>query len=193
MFINTYKRWNFTGEHHNECNCIGQKRVDAQPLILGCLQIKAKGTTFNLIDEGTNVSFQHMHSFFHKSVGWFVAECKDKWIKMPSTAKETHHMEGYCRQLGLPGCIGSVDCVNVGWDVCLAGCRSNCEGKEGHLMLAFEAVLLHTHKFLSVITKFFGAWNNETMSQCNKFMQAWHGNDLCKNMHDNTTTKTEIT
>ena len=60
----------------------------------------------------------------------------------------------------VPGAIGSIDCVHVGWDMCPASIRSDCEGKEGYLTLAFKVVVSHTRKILACSEAFYGTWND---------------------------------
>ena len=71
-------------------------------------------------------------------------------MKLSKTDKEIDHVEGHCRSSGPPGCLGSVDCVHTGWDMCPASHQSDCIGKEGFPTLAFEVVTFHTRKILGV-------------------------------------------
>ena len=64
-------------------------------------------------------------------------------MKLPETAEEIKHVEGLYNILGLPGCIGSIDCVHIPWEKCPASLHSSCKGKEGYPMLAFEVVVSH--------------------------------------------------
>ena len=49
-------------------------------------------------------------------------------------------------RLGLPGCVGSTDCVHVRWERCPAGIRSNHKGKEGYATLSYEVTVDHQKK-----------------------------------------------
>ena len=111
-------------------------------------------------------------------MGWFASECKSQWIKLPKTDKEIDHVEGHHCSLGLLGCLGSIDCVHVGWDVCPASHQSDCVGKEGFLTLAFEVVTSHTRKILGVTEKFFGTWINKTTSKFDKVVQELRNEEL---------------
>jgi len=86
-------------------------------------------------------------------------------IHLPLTEAEITHVEGLYGRLGLPGCIGSVDCVHIPWEKCPAGLLSSCKGKEGYPTLVFEVVVSHTRKILSVSSVFFGADNDKTIAR----------------------------
>ena len=77
---------------------------------------------------------------------------------------EITHVEGLYGCLGLPGCVGSVDCVHIPWEKCPAGLLSSCKGKEGYPTLVFEVVVSHTCKILSVSSVFFSADNDKTIA-----------------------------
>lgn len=85
----------------------------------------------------------------------------------------------YC-DLGIPGCLGSVDCVHVGWDMCPAGIRSDCGGKEGYPTLAFEVVVSHTRYIIGVTPAFFGTWNDKTISKFDQTIQRLRNDDPYK-------------
>lgn len=138
---------------------------------MGCLCVLAKGCTFDAIDELSDVSYQANHYFFGRFIRWFNSQYKNEYIKFPSTIEEIRHVQGFYRALGIPGCLGSRDCVHVGWDMCPAGLRSDCEGKEGYLTLAFEAVVSHTRYIMGVTPAFYGTWNDKIISKFDKNLQ----------------------
>ena len=44
------------------------------------------------------------------------------------------------KALGLPGCVGSVDCVHIGWDQCPVQHTNMYKGKEGYPSIANEVI-----------------------------------------------------
>ena len=52
---------------------------------------------------------------------------------------------------GLPGCIGSVDCVHIGWDRCPTQYKNKYTRKEGYLSVAYEVVCT-ARKFIQSVT-----------------------------------------
>lgn len=172
MFNDIYIAWRTTGEYRREKDRVGRKRIDARLLILGTLRFLSKGTTFDMIDEVTDVSYQHNHHFLERFLRWFNRHYSHQYIKLPTRADEIHHVEGLYRDLGLPGCLGSTDVVHVGWDMCPAGMRSDCVGKEGYPTLAFEVVVSHTRYILGVTPAFYGTWNDKTISKFDESIQS---------------------
>ena len=65
--------------------------------------------------------------------------------------------------LGLPGCLGSIDCVHLVWNNCPVGITSQCKGKEKVPTLAFQVVVSHTRKILSCSQAFYGTVNDKTI------------------------------
>lgn len=172
-----YVAWKETGEYRHETDRVGRRRIDARILILGCLRMLAKGSTFDAIDELTDVSYQHNHYFFERFLRWFNNRYKDEYIQLPKTDEEIKHVEGLYCDLSLPGCLGSTDIVHVGWDKCPASYRSDCEGKEGYPTLAFKVVVSHTRQILGLTPAFFGTWNDKTISKFDTTIQTLRNND----------------
>jgi hypothetical protein len=47
-----------------------------------------------------------------------MSSIKDEYIFMPTTNEQFEKVVGEYSARGLPGCVGSVNCVHVGWDKC---------------------------------------------------------------------------
>jgi hypothetical protein len=68
----------------------------------------------------------------------WLTENKDNWIRPPQTTEEIErHMHIY-EDLGLPGCIGSLDATHIAWERCPASLQSWFTGKEGYKTIAFN-------------------------------------------------------
>lgn len=180
LFHTIVTRWNATGEYRAERDKVGRHRIDPRLLLLGCLRVLAKGTTLDLIQEATKVSASLHHQFFHRFVYWFPREFLHKWIKLPQTEAEIEHVEGLYRRLGLVGCIGSTDCVHIGWDMCPASHRSDCCGKEGFPTVVFSVLVSHTRRILGVSQEFFGTWNDKTISKFDDNLQKIRNEEVYK-------------
>ena len=162
-FHMVYLDWRRHGEYRAQQDRAGRNRVDSRILLLGCFRALAKGTTFDGIEELTDVSVSHIHSFFVKFIAWFYSHYHTTWIVFPATTEQVVHVESRYAGLGLPGCLGSVDCVHVGWDMCPGGFNSDCIGKEGYPTLAFQVIVSHSRRILAVTQSFFGTWNDKTI------------------------------
>jgi Plant transposon protein. len=72
-------------------------------------------------------------------------------IKMPHDEDSIAHVTGPYERRGLPGCVGSIDCVHVCWDRCPASIHSVCKGKKDKIpTLAFQVVCSHKKNYACV-------------------------------------------
>ena len=117
-------------------------------LVLASLRLLGSGCTFDLAEELTNVNSNTIRDFFQKKFCKWGRELSKKMVRLPVEEEEMRHVVGLYERIGLPGCVGSVDSVHLVWDKCPAGFLSQCKGKEKHATLAFQAVVLHTKRYL---------------------------------------------
>ena len=73
-----------------------------------------------------------------------MASIKEEFVYMP------RDMEEYT-EMGLPGCVGSVDCVHIGWDMCPTQLQNMYKGKEGYPSIAYE-VICTSRKFIQSVS-----------------------------------------
>jgi hypothetical protein len=133
-------------------------------LVLGVLRVLGTATTFDVIEEATDISFQTHNAFFKQFVKWVSTSMFEKYIHLPRNVDEVMHVQDYYDRLGLPGCTGSVDCVHWAWDMCPAGLYSDCKGKEGFPTVVFQVIVTHT-RFIQAVSKiFYGTWNDITIT-----------------------------
>lgn len=167
-FHSINEQWCHHGEYRGKRTADFRRQMDSRILLLGCFRILAKGSTFDAIEELTNVSVPHLHSFFVEFIPWFYNHFVHDQIKFPDTHEAVATVESQYARLGVPGCVGSVDCVHIGWDMCPAGVNADCNGKEGFPTLAFQVIASHSRKILAVTPSFFGSWNDKTIVKFDK-------------------------
>ena len=143
----------------------GWPKVMVELLVLASLRLLGSGCSFNLAEEFTNVSAITIQEFFQKRFCKWGRELVRNLIRLPETEREIRHIVGLYERIGLPGCVGSIDCVHLVWDKCPAGYMSQCKGKEKHPTLAFQAVVSHTKKLLALSQFFTGATNDKSIAR----------------------------
>ena len=74
------------------------------------------------------------------------------FVKYPTGQLLTKVLQEY-ESIGLPGCVGSMDCTHVKWYQCPDGLRHDCIGKEGFPTLAFQVVVNHSRSIHGGFTK----------------------------------------
>ena len=82
--------------------------------------------------------------------------------------------------MGLPGCIGSTDCVHFGWDRCPAGERSQHKGKEGFPTLSQDVTVDRNKKIISCTAGHPGARNDKTIVKFDEFITKINDGNLYK-------------
>ena len=157
-----------TGTFVESTDAKGLPCIQLELLVLASLRYLASGCSFDLLEELTCVDEETIHCFFHEKFCIWGVVAAEEHIKLPSDDDSLAHVMGLYAKLGLPGCVGSVDCVHVIWDKCKAGLKSACKGKENDPTLAFEVVSSHTKRILSVSQYFFGATNDKTIARMDR-------------------------
>ena len=161
----------------------GWPRVPLELLVLGSLRVLAAGCSFDMVEEWTNVSFVTHRNFFNNVFTKWGKGLAKTLIRFPANEAEMRHVVGLFERVGHPGCVGSVDCVHIVWDKCPAGFLSACKGKEKLPTLAFEVVVSHTKKILSVSQFFAGATNDKTIARFDDAIKKVRGKDeLMRNL-----------
>lgn len=151
-------------------DCCGQKGLPLELKVLGVLRVLGRATCFDGIEELSLGSAEAHRSFFHEFNRRFVQKYFDDYVYTPRNAEETRKTMAIYKRLGIPGAIGSTDCVHVKWERCPTQISNACTGKEGYSTLAWQATVDHHKRFLSVTKSFFGSANDNTICKFDNFM-----------------------
>ena len=106
--------------------------------ILAVLRVLGRGYCFDGLEELTCISTELLRVFFRNFCCYFAHENFAKYCNPPSTPEEMSSCTEIYRRLGLPGCVGSTDCVHIRWERCHISERSNHKDKEGYATLSYE-------------------------------------------------------
>ena len=80
-----------------------------------------------------------------------MASVKDEFIFFPRDDVGHKFIVDEYGSIGFPGCIGSVDCVHVGWDKCPHQWKNLFKGKEQHPSVSYEVVCT-ARKFIQSVS-----------------------------------------
>ena len=119
-------------------DCSGRLGAPLELKILAVLRVLGRGYCFDGVEELSFISAEVLRIFFHSFCGLYAEEYFSIFCKPPTTEKEIRETTDVYGRLGLPGCIGSTDCVRIRWERCPAGLRSLHRGKEGYPTLSYE-------------------------------------------------------
>lgn len=161
-----------------QSNCT---RIPGAPLelkILAVLRVIGRGYCFDGVEELSRISAESLRVFFRSFVNLFSRENYSKYCNHPQTPEEIASAMGVFTQLGLPGCIGSTDCVHIRWERCPAGSRSSHKGKEGYPTLSYEVTVDHTKRIIAATEGHPGARNDKTIVKFDGFVTKIHQGEL---------------
>jgi hypothetical protein len=161
----------------------GQEGIKLSLLVLGSLRMLGSGCTFDAIEELTCVSRVTHRKFFHKYFCTWGQDAAKDIIRLPHDEDSILHVMALYERKGLPGCVGSVDCVHVCWDKCPSSLHSTCKGKDKVPTLAFEVACSHTKKIIHVSQFFWGTYNDKTISRFDPLFRFLRDDDsILKNL-----------
>ena len=169
-------------ECRNSPSCWWEERPDAagrppvpvELLLLGALRVLGRGWVWDDVVEATHISETVLRGFFKRFTKHYATVRKDEFIHAPDTVQEIEEIMRVYREAGVPGAIGSVDCVHVWWDRCPVNISNVCRGKEKYPTLAWQVVADHKRRILSVSRSHYGAENDLTISKYDDFVMGMH-------------------
>jgi hypothetical protein len=150
--------------------------------ILSTLRMLGRGGTFDDCFDGSGMSEETIRTFFLKFVRTFAYQFYHEFVHPPKTADEFAHVLSVYNAMGLPGCIGGIDCTHVRLGKCPFNMRSSCKGKEPFPTLAYEATVSHTKEVHHLTNHHVGTRNDKTIVHFDSHVVAVKEEDLYKSM-----------
>ena len=131
--------------------------------------ILGRNWSFDDVAEATRMGESTVRRSFLKFCENFVDKYYTNYVFRPEGIKLKKTMDVYSK-MGLPGCIGSTDCVHVKWDRCPVQLHHLCNGKEGYPTLAYSVTVDHHRRILGVTRSNFGARNDKTIVRLDSYV-----------------------
>ena len=151
-------------DDEEKCDALGRKSISLELKVLGALRILARSASYYEIEELSHIGKETVRSFFHRFIAYFGSdEVFSSYVHPPISEAAIAVTEEMYRKKGLPGCIGSVDCVHIEWDRCPSRRAMQHTGKEGCPTLSFEVVVDHCRRIQSATLGFAGSVNDKTI------------------------------
>lgn len=93
---------------------------DLEILLLGSLYFLGWDTTFGYISTQSEIDTEAQRMFHHN---WTASMCsiRNEYIYMPRDDDELNFVVDQYDCYGFPGCVGSIDVVQIGWNCCPSG------------------------------------------------------------------------
>ena len=136
--------------HSDKVDSWGRPVGDLELKILGALYMLGTAATPFVVSSNTNLSEEVHRVFF---LDWIdkMSLLKEDFIYMPRNRDEYNFVVDEYAKMGLPGCVGSIDCVHIGWDMCPIQHKNMYTGKEGYPSIAYE-VICTSRKFIQSVS-----------------------------------------
>jgi hypothetical protein len=132
--------------------------------VLASFEMLGRGVSAAVPAQMIGCSKEIIQEFFKEFLFNVATNLNSLWIKFPQTPDDVRYcMETYARE-NLPGCMGSIDCVHVPWPKAIASLRSWYVGKEGVPTIAFQVIVDHSRRILSVSQPHPGSLNDKTIA-----------------------------
>ena len=143
------ERW-WRSWHPDKVDAFGREVGDLELKILGCLFVLATGNSQFQVSEKTDLSEEVHRQFF---LVWLanMASTKPEFIHFPLDDDGYRFVVDNYASMGLPGCVGSVDCVHIGWDKCPTQSLNLYKGKEIYPSVSYEVVCT-SRKFIQSVS-----------------------------------------
>ncbi len=157
------------------CNEYDKYRRQSVPLalkVLSCFEMLGRGVSAAVPAQLIGCDEKTIQVFFLTFCEKVALHLKSQHIKFPTSFDEIRECVATYEGENLPGCMGSVDCVHVPWPKALASVRSWYVGKEGIPTVAFQVIVNHNRKILSVSQPHPGAHNDKTIASMDPAVHA---------------------
>jgi Plant transposon protein len=143
------QRW-WPNWHADQVDAFHRRVGNLELKILGCLWILSTGSVQFQASEHSGLSEEVHRTFF---LDWTakMSSCESEFIHFPRDEDSYRFVVDEYAAMGLPGCVGSVDCVHVGWDKCPHQHFNIYKGKESFPSVAYEVVCT-SRKFIQSVS-----------------------------------------
>jgi Plant transposon protein len=121
------------------------------------------------VAEATGMGESTVRASFNTFCESFVTEFYDSVIYRPKDLKLEKMIDVY-KRMGLPGCIGSTDCVHVKWDRYPTRLQHLYKGKEVYSSLVYSCTVDHHRRILGMTSSNFGTRNEKTIVRLDTYI-----------------------
>jgi hypothetical protein len=129
-------------------------------LVMLALYPLGNGNSFRQLWSMCHISVSEARKFFSNFLDVMV-EMKDEYIYLPLNVVELRRTSKFDKEVGLPGCCGSMDIVHVKWLSCPTGDHNCAKGKAGYPTLAFQCITDYNRRVVGIYGPQFGTCNDK--------------------------------
>eukprot|EP00041_Stephanoeca_diplocostata_P006072 m.74419 g.74419 ORF g.74419 m.74419 type:complete len:485 (-) comp16158_c0_seq21:95-1549(-) len=155
-----------------KCGKHAQKLEKTGIYVLSSLRYMAKGFDFHdALASDFLCSGERLRTFYRFFIRLLNrSDVYDRYVHAPENEEQLQKCMKLYEEVGLPGCVASVDGVHVPWERCPTEYRSWFVGKSGFPTIAFNVAVSHSGNIMHVDGPHPGTRNDKTIVKCDKFV-----------------------
>ena len=146
-------------------------RIPVYIKAMAALRILGRNACCDDIAEAAEIGESTANTIFRQFIDGMCKHVFASVVKPPMGDGLQAVVDTYAK-LGLPGCVGSMDCTHVRWIKCPKYHKVECTGKEGFPTLSFQVVVDHSRRVMYCSEYFFGKCNDITVANNDPFCKA---------------------
>jgi hypothetical protein len=165
LFFERFHDWFLPFVPRQPGDCSGRPAVPFKLKLLHCFFMLAHGASALAVCNIIGCDDETMRNFFLEFIRNVEKHLAPLHIRLPETQEELAAAVSTYATESLPGCFGSIDCTHIGWTRARAAVHSWYVGKEGVPTVAFQVIVNHDTKIMSVSDVFPGSHSDESISR----------------------------
>jgi len=172
QFFERFHDWFLPFYPRQPHDCSGRPAVPFKLKLLHCFFMLAHGVSALAVSATIGCDAETMRVFFLDFIRTVEKHLAPLHVRLPATEEELAAAVSTYAEESLPGCFGSIDCTHIGWTRARAAVHSWFVGKEGVPTVAFQVIVDHDTKVMSVSDVFPGSHSDETISRLDPAISA---------------------
>lgn len=117
-FIHTHFVRNYPGLWGTRVNGVGKVGHPSEVKVLVDLRILVTGGSYDSFDDQARISATSIRDYFQSFVKIMVSDFAPLFLNRPMSSDELTEVSEQFKELGFPGCVGSIDCMKLIWKNC---------------------------------------------------------------------------
>ena len=147
----------------NAQNSASRPSIPLEHVLMSVLRVAGRGWCFDDVEEASGIGRSTISAKYHTFVAQYVQDWYQQWVSMPDTPEGIKEVTDMYEVQGVPGAVGSIDCVHRAWRRCPWNLRHLHVDKEGFPTRAYEVVSDNRRRVRSVTPGYPGAYNDKTV------------------------------
>jgi hypothetical protein len=154
-----------------QSDCTGRVGISSYLKVAGCVQYMCIGIAHDQHEYLFGISESTLHGYYHKFLTAMLTAFQAEYLRLPNL-RETDLLSRRNSSRGLPGCIGSIDCMHWEWGRCPMAEAGMYKGKGPRPSVVLEAVADLDYRIWHASFGMPGSVNDITISERSPLVNA---------------------